>query len=96
MRQYAREAYGLISQPGWTRDSEAYLLMLRVAVDIQLSVHETTTLEQSGELLREVLREWVLQTKGVGAVPPLSATPAEKRCCLVATTVGGRSLLSFI
>lgn len=67
LRQYARESYGLVTQAGWCRDSEAYLLMLRLAVDIQASAHSGVDAPDTLDLLREVLREWVLQSKDVGA-----------------------------
>lgn len=69
LRQYARESYGLVTQSGWCRDSEAYLLMLRLAVDIQASSHSSADALDTLELLREVLREWVLQSKDVGMTP---------------------------
>lgn len=74
LRQYARESYGLVTQAGWCKDSEAYLLMLRVAVDMQLACESGSaggaaaeSDSDPGELLRDVLREWSLQTRDVGA-----------------------------
>ena len=72
LRQYARESYGLVTQAGWCKDSEAYLLMLRVAVDMQLACESAggATADSDsdpGELLRDVLREWSLQPRDVGA-----------------------------
>ena len=66
LRQYARESYGLVTQAGWCRDSEAYLLMLRLAVDIQAAAQSVVDEPDTLNLLREVLREWVLQTRDVG------------------------------
>ena len=75
LRQYARESYGLVTQEGWSRDSEAYLLMLRVAVDMQMACEAAGAAESDSdpcELLRDVLREWSLQTRDVGAPQPPS------------------------
>lgn len=66
LRQYARESYGLVTPAGWCRDSEAYLLMLRLAVDIQAAAQSGVDAPDTLDLLREVLREWVLQTRDVG------------------------------
>lgn len=72
LRQYARESYGLVTQAGWSRDSEAYLMMLRVAVDMQLACEPSAATgggdadSDPAELLRDVLREWALQTRDVG------------------------------
>lgn len=66
LRQYARESYGLVTQAGWCRDSEAYLLMLRLAVDVQAASSSAKEAPDTLDHLREVLREWVLQTRDVG------------------------------
>lgn len=76
LRQYARESYGLATQAGWCRDSEAYLLLLRLSVDIQAAAHSGADSPDRLDLLREVLREWVLQTRDVGVTRPQASLPS--------------------
>jgi hypothetical protein len=78
VQDYAYETFGPALGQGWVKDAEAYLLMLRMVVDLQqASSRAMGGDEQSAEgerqaALQLALRKWVLETGDAGAVPTLS------------------------
>lgn len=74
VQDYAYEAYGPAPGQGWVKDAEAYLLMLRMVVDIQQAGNRA--LQSDGQsadgdrqaALQQALRKWVLETGDTGLI----------------------------
>ena len=67
LQEYAHDAYGPAAGQGWTKDAAAYLCMLRVVVDMQLSGAGESDPHAKQRALQAALRKWVLETRAIGA-----------------------------
>ena len=77
VQEHAHDTFGPVPAQGYSRDADAYLLCLRVAIDMLLAAAADAAAASGGggepaglrqELLQQALHRWALEAREVGAL----------------------------